>query len=95
MMNKDFLICAMSFERTSLSGFSFTGRGGAFLPSSSAPDFRFLDIFIAEDGRETPGPYGRMGKNGKAGPIIRAWNSERKNALSRGRRKLLGPFHLH
>jgi len=41
-----FLICAMSFERTALSGFSFAGRGGALCPSSKATDFRFLDIFI-------------------------------------------------
>jgi hypothetical protein len=59
IVDKHFLICAMSFERTCLSGFSFTGRGGMFWASSKATDFRFLDIFIVE----TPGMYG-MGKNG-------------------------------
>ena len=58
----DFLIWVTSFERTSLSGFSFTDLGGAFWPSSKATDFRFLDIFIVENGRE-------RGKNGMAGPI--------------------------
>ena len=67
MMNKDFLICAISFERTFLSGFSFRGRGGAFWASSKATDFRFLDIFIVGDA----GPVcGRVGENGTVGPII-------------------------
>ena len=59
----------MSFARTSLSGFSFTGRGGTLWRSSKATDFRFLDIFIAGGGRRR-GSVWRMGKNGKAGPII-------------------------
>jgi hypothetical protein len=46
-VSEHFLIWATSLERTSLSGFSFTGLGGAFGPSSKATDFRFLDIFIA------------------------------------------------
>jgi len=53
-MSGHFLIWAMSFERTSLSGFSLRGLGGAFWPSSKATDFRFLDIFIVESGGETP-----------------------------------------
>jgi hypothetical protein len=62
---KHFLICVMSLERTCLSGFSFTGRGGMFWASSKATDFRFLDIFIVERRRG----WGTE-KNGKDGPII-------------------------
>lgn len=51
-MGDHFLIWAMSLERTSLSGFSFTDLGGASWPPSKATDFRFLDIFIVERGRE-------------------------------------------
>lgn len=58
----------MSFERTSLSGFSFTDLGGAFWPPSKATDFRFLDIFIGErrrtgvweDGKEWKGRADRL-----------------------------------
>ena len=42
----------MSFESTSLSGFSFTGLGGTFWPSSKTTDFRFFDIFIVKTERE-------------------------------------------
>ena len=52
VMTEYFLIWVMSLERTSLRGFSFKGRGGAFWPSSKATDFRFLDIFIAENRKE-------------------------------------------
>ena len=45
-MGEHFLIWAMSFESTSLRGFSFTDLGRAFGPSSNATDFRFLGIFI-------------------------------------------------
>lgn len=51
-MTEHFLICAMSLERTSLRGFSFRGRGGVSWPSSKATDFRFLDNFMVENGKE-------------------------------------------
>lgn len=52
VMTEHFLICEMSLERTSLSGFSLSGRGEAFWPSSKAPSFRFFDTFMTEDGKE-------------------------------------------
>lgn len=60
VVDKHFFIWAMSFERTSLRGFSFKGRGGAFCGLSKATDFRFLDDFIVENGREWKGGTDRL-----------------------------------
>ena len=59
-MTEHFLICAISLERTCLSGFSFTGRGGTSWVSWKTTDFRFLDDFMVRKRgkRETPGVSG-------------------------------------
>ena len=60
VVDKHFFIWAMSFERTSLRGFSFKGRGGTFCGLSKATDFRFLDDFIVENEREWKGGTDRL-----------------------------------
>lgn len=47
MAGNHFLICVMSFERTCLRGFSFTGRGEALWSKATA--FRFLETFMGGD----------------------------------------------
>ena len=77
-MDEHFLIWAMSFESTSLSGFSFTDLGRAFWSCSNATDFRFLGIFIAE----------RRWENGKE------WNGRTDQMMSLCLSTYTALFHL-